>query len=155
MKKFLLALFILLIPSVLQAETTNGPMVLMTTTDTGIGESGAENLSDSPTTSTINMLDRRTANMVSLKVSGTWGTSTYFVVTCEGSLDTVEWAKTSYCPPIAAPTCEQDRRTYSQVDSESAIAWWVDIPTNYPYIRCTFTDTGTGTISVTGTRAQQ
>lgn len=89
---------------------------------------------------------------IDFDVSGTPGTTTAVVVTCKYSSTSGGTYRPIYkCSGDAAATCATDTRTYG-FDSAGFASQW---KRRGMWMKCTFTCTGTGTISVGATRTRE
>jgi len=161
-----LATYVASFPVIAEANHNTGAYFILDQKDTGID---GESLSTTPVTDTIQMEDplgnapvlnpEGHTNMLSLHIEIVWGSTTFFTVACEGGINfptrtsnTLLFGDIYFCDANAASTCDPDVRTY---DTTAKTKFWHDVASNYPFMRCTFTGTGTGTIVVKGVRGHQ
>ena len=141
MRRFALAL--LLIPVL--AVGQSWPLLYITASQTGVS---AAALSGGVTTSAIPMGSPSSSvpyNQLTLSWSATVGSSTTMTVTCTGSVDGgSNYRAIERCADGSTYTCTAATWSY---DLTTQTAGLINIPSNYSHIKCTFTATGTGTVT--------
>jgi len=121
---------------------------------TATGVSG-DALSGGTTTDAIQMQSHTLLTQASLFVDVTAGTSTSMTITCQASDDASTWYDVMACESGGAGVynCETWTPTYDLTSNTEIV---VNLPSNYPWIRCTLTDPGggTGTVTVKGFKGE-
>ena len=127
------------------------PLITLTATEVGIN---GENLKDTPVSDPINMQGRWNTNQLTLMMAVTPGSSTQMIVTCDVSLlELAGYKPIQRCTSGDPHVCVPKRWKYNLANEVGPL----NVPSNYPWIKCTFDDpdNGTGTIVVTAIRGVQ
>jgi hypothetical protein len=130
----------------------NRDMFPITATTSGLA---AAALNGGSTTDTIEMKGMSLFTQATLMAAVTAGTSLVMTVTCESSVNGSDFFDVMACSSAGSGVynCYTWTPTYDLTANTSIV---INLPSNYPYIRCTFTDpvAGTGTVTVTGFRGE-
>lgn len=117
----------------------------------------AANLADTPTTNAIPMDANGLMSQLSLNATVTWGTSTEVVAKCKHSqTSTGTYVWIDYCYPDGTYVqCKPLQWRWNSTDSADGLLN-LELRSNYAYVKCQYDDAadGTGTITLTGTRAR-
>ncbi|MCK5613012.1 hypothetical protein KAR91_64660, partial [Candidatus Pacearchaeota archaeon] len=141
------------------ANSVEGAYYILDAKDTGVD---VETIASTPVTDSIYMEDpvdssggSGHANMLSLHLEVVWGDTSTFTMTCEGgvnyktrSSNTIIWGDIFFCGALPASDCDPDVRTYRAASGKTK--FWHHVASNYTYVRCTATGSGTGTIKIRG-----
>ena len=144
-----------MINALVLAALLAGPnLIVLSDTDLGIT---AASLSATPLTNAINMGQKRTTNQLSLFMVVVKGTSAQLRVKCLGTSD--EDGVTGYigkysCTSTATHVCTEEEFDFDAELVALKTTFLLDVPTNYPFVKCSFDDPGdgSGTITVTAVR---
>lgn len=132
------------------AAFAQAQLVQVTAAQTGL--SGAI-LSGSPQTAAISMLNPAAPvsyNQLTIGWVAVVGTSTAMTVTCTGSVDLgTTYKPIERCSDGTTFSCTAATWSYDLTTQTSGL---INIPTNYTHMKCVFTATGTGTVTVTGVK---
>jgi hypothetical protein len=143
MKKLFAILLILATPTI----TLASPRIrLLTTTDTGLA---GDALAGGTTSDTINVGEDFWGSTLDFQVVITAGTTTTVTASCEESVDGTVWVWLMHCSDSASSTCVKQVLSYD-VTTTTNFSLLLEL-VRAPYMRCTFTGTGTGTIAATAT----
>ncbi len=155
MHKFLAYVCLLLVPNLALAQVR---VSYLSPADLGVS---AAALSGTPTTGAIAMDSPSVGsfNTLLLTATGTPGTTTAVVVACYTSPTEAGPGLTGYtpinaCSSAASATCAADLRSYTFTVAAGSgfTSMW---RTGARWMKCTFTDAGTGTLSVSAQRSKQ
>lgn len=151
MSRFILILFILVLPWQAQAQE------LSYLNATNVGVSG-ENLADTPVTDAIAMdaASDRFRNQIVLQVLVTWGTSTYVDAKCQGSFDGTNYTWIDKCIGANPVTCKPLVWRWQAADNADGLLE-LAAPNGYKWYKCQVDDPldGTGTVSILAGRSNQ
>jgi hypothetical protein len=119
-------------------------VLLATATGTGLD---GDALSGSPVSNSINVGQEFVGSAVDWQVTITPGSTTAVAASCEESVDNSVWVWIMHCDGTASATCVKQTLNYD-VSTVPGFSFLVE-KIRAPYLRCTFTGTGSGTISAT------
>lgn len=148
MRRPIVALLLLLAPALALAQSW--PPSYLTSTQTGVA---GRALAGGVTTSAITMNTPSSSvpyNQLALSWVAVAGTSTTMTVTCKGTVDGTNYRAIQRCADGATYTCTEATWSYDLTTQTSGI---LNIPSSYTGLKCTFTATGTGTVTVTGVKS--